>query len=264
MLDSVFSWNKREIRNNLLFAFLFFFKFFVYDISMVPSGSMTPTFLTGDLVVVNKHHIRWSLLNLPWGGVLGIGKKGWEINVPPARGTPCVFTRPRDARTYYLKRLVAFEGETVQMKNGILHINDKPVTMTFVKTITILNDQNRQEKGKVYKITLENGKSYHIYRRLSFGKGRIDNTPKYRVPKGHVWVQGDNHTGSVDSFTLEFQGPLPAAQLISTPVYVIVNSNSRGEVRDWSQWILSLPYLIFKYIYNINFSRMMFAADRVD
>ncbi|WP_342261918.1 signal peptidase I [Alphaproteobacteria bacterium endosymbiont of Tiliacea citrago] len=255
---------KQTIRDNIVFCFLLFFKFFVYDISMVPSCSMTPTFLTGDLVLVNKHCIRWSMLSIPYGGVLRFGKKGYVFKIPD-HGTPCVFTLPGDPFTYYLKRLVGKEGDWVQMKNGVLHINDEPVKMKFVKNYDLLTDDNKIENGQIWNITLKNGKSYNVYRNRPLGEGPHDNTPKYQVPKGFVWVQGDYHANSLDCFSGLVKGTraLPVDHLIATPVYVIINSKSRENVNGLILWIAMLPYLIPKYIYKINWSRKFFVADKV-
>lgn len=252
--------NKKELRNNILFGILLFFKFFVYDLSIVPSASMTPSFLTGDLVVVNKYAVRWSLLTIPYGGMLGLGKKGYLFKLPE-KGTPCVFTMPKDPYTYYLKRVVAYEGDTVQMINGLLHINNEAVKMQFVKNFTLLNDESEYETGKIYKITLKSGKSYCVYRNKKFGRGHIDNTPKYIVPKGHVWMQGDNHTGSSDSFSIRFLGPLPVDHLISVPIFILINSNSRGTQNEKLLWLLSIPYNVVRYFWHLNYSRCMIKAN---
>lgn len=252
--------NKKKIRNNILFIMLLFFKFFLYDLSIVPSSSMTPSFLTGDCVVVKKYYIRWSLLTIPYGGIFKFGKKGFLFKLPE-KGTPCVFTMPKDPYTYYLKRVIAYEGDTVQMINGLLHINNEPVKMKFVKNFRLLNDENEYETGKIYKITLKNGRSYNVYRNKKFGRGHIDNTPKYTVPKGYVWMQGDNHTGSSDSFSIRFLGPLPIDHLISVPVFIVINSKSRGTQEESILWLLFIPYNIVRYFWNLDYSRYMITAN---
>lgn len=268
--------SRKELVSNVLFGLALFFKFFVYDVSIVPSCSMTPSFYTGDLVIVNKHCIRWSMLTIPWGGFFGFGRRGIQFGLPEP-GTPCVFTKQNDPFTYYLKRLVAHAGDKVQIKEGfvlmngknvhvpggVLHVNGQQVKMEFVKDTVLLNDENRNEKGQIFKITMQNGKSYLIYRNKDFGKGRIDNTVEYVVPKGHVWMQGDNHTGSIDSFTQSFLGPLPSDQLIASPVFILMNSNSRGTEESMIAWLVTLPIRILKYVWHINFDRFMMPADKI-
>lgn len=91
----------------------------------------------------------------------------------------------------YMKRLVAGPGETVQMKDGRLHLNGVPVKLTALGPDP--NDTGAQR----WRETLPNGKTYDILDQGS--DGPFDNTAAVTVPAGHWFVLGDNRDNSADS-----------------------------------------------------------------
>lgn len=239
------------------FIFVLLFKSFVVDISMVPSCSMTPTAITGDIAFVNKIAFGINRNSIQViGGYLPFFKKKIFAS-DPKPGDPVIFTLPRDPKTIYFKRVIALEGDTVQMIDGKLYINDKEVKMELIGDFEVLSDEGfKKDKGKLYKMTLSNGKTYKVFRNCDFCKYFRDNTRKYYVPKGYVFAQGDNHTGSDDCFNMDFMGPIPVENIIGKPVMAICGSDSREENEpNWIAWTLGLGLRIFIYIYNIDTSR---------
>src|SRR5690242_6621792 len=95
-----------------------------YEPFNIPSGSMVPTLLVGDYLFVSKFSYGYSRYSLPFGLPLISGR---IFFTPPKRGDVIVFKLPRDNSTDYIKRLIGLPGDRIQMKAGILNINDVPV-----------------------------------------------------------------------------------------------------------------------------------------
>src|SRR5580693_3946435 len=90
----------------------------------IPSASMEPTLLIGDYLFVSKFSYGYSRYSLPFGLPLMSGRLFFR---EPERGDVIVFKLPRDQSTDYIKRLIGLPGDRIQMKHGILYINDMPV-----------------------------------------------------------------------------------------------------------------------------------------
>ncbi len=256
---------RRRNKNSwIIFGVFLFVRFFFVEHFMVPSSSMTPTLITGDIILIKKYQYAWSRLSVPFGGHLPFAKSGIRLG-KPKRGDVAVFIMLREPSKYYVKRIVAIEGDYVQMKDGVLYINKKPSKMEFVREFKFKNDAGEWETGQEYKVTLPNltaaedkmPKTYTVYRNQPFGLGHIDNTLEFKVPQGHVWVQGDFHTGSSDSFNTHFMGPIPVTELVGKPFFVLYGTNSRMPVEpNWSKWIMQLPWRILVGLKNTNFKRI--------
>lgn len=238
-------------------AFLFF-RFFIIEHFAVPSCSMTSTLLTGDIILIKKYAYAASRQSLPFGGYLPIWKTGIRFGQPQYADI-AVFTLPRDPATYYVKRIVGLPGDTVQMKDGILHINGKKCGMKFVAPFTFRSDAGKWETGKNFEIEIPfpPHRKYVVYRDKPFGQGHVDNTPVFKIPPGHVWVQGDYNSGSDDSFNPHFMGPIPIENLSGTVFFVLYGTNSRLPAeQSWAKWVAQLPWRIFVALKETNFSRI--------
>lgn len=255
---------KNRKRNSwIIFGALLFIRFFFVEHFAVPSSSMTPTLITGDIILIKKYSYAWSRLSIPFGGYLPFAKSGIKLG-HPQRGDIAVFILARDPGKYYVKRIVGLEGDCVQMKNGVLHINGEACKMEFVKDYKFRNDEGVWETGQEYKIIMPfpPHKEYTVYRNQPFGLGHIDNTLEFKVPKGHVWMQGDFHTNSADSFSTHFMGPLPMTELIGKPFFVLYGSNSRMAQEDnLAKWILQLPWRILVALRYTNTARLFISVQ---
>lgn len=248
---------KANLKSWLLVGLFLFVRFFFMEHFAIPSSSMTPTLITGDIIFIKKSQYAWSRLSIPFGGYLPFAKHGIRLHAPQ-RGDIVVFTLERDPAKYYVKRIVGIEGDYVQMKNAVLHINDQPCKMELVKNFTFVNDAGKTETGGMYRITLPNSTtSYTIYRNKPIGEGGIDNTLKFKVPKGHVWVQGDFNTDSADSFSTHFMGPIPNHWLVGRVFFVLMGSNSRTYTeQSWIKWVPQIPWRIFMWVKCFNLQRL--------
>ena len=116
-----------ETAKTLVYAIVIalFIRTFFYEPFNIPSASMVPTLLIGDYLFVAKFSYGYSRYSLPFGLPLIPGRIFFS---PPKRGDVVVFKLPRDPSIDYIKRVIGLPGDRIQMKNGILNINDKPVT----------------------------------------------------------------------------------------------------------------------------------------
>ncbi len=97
---------------------------FLFQPFNIPSGSMIPTLLIGDYLFVSKYSYGYSRYSFPFGFDLFSGRV-WSKE--PDRGDVVVFKLPRDNETDYIKRVIGFPGDEIQMIHGVLHINRKAV-----------------------------------------------------------------------------------------------------------------------------------------
>ncbi len=248
---------KRKNRNNnILLGLLILIRIFFFEHFFVPSSSMTPTLITGDIVFAKKYAFSWNRMSIPFGMYLPFLKKGIKLN-DYKRGDVGVFVLKKDPKIYYVKRIVGLEGDLVQMINGVLHINGKASKMTYIDEFTFKNDQGNMETGQKWEVALpDSDVKYFVYRNQPFGQGHIDNTLEYEVPKGHLWVQGDFHTGSADSFCPHIIGPVEDNAFVGKPCYVLIGTNSRLQNEpSWIKWIAQLPYRLLIAFKEINFER---------
>jgi len=134
---------------------------FVIQAFKIPTGSMRPTLLEGDIILVNKFlygaKIPFTGLRLP------------KVR-QPVRGDVIVFVYPENPKKDFIKRLIAFPGEMVEIKDGTIYINNKPLLEPMFS-------------------------SRYYYNRGQFGMEGLSIT----VPQGNYFVLGDNSASSQDS-----------------------------------------------------------------
>jgi signal peptidase I len=161
----------------------------------VPSGSMEPTIQIGDALLGSKFAYGYSRYSLPYG--VGPDADGRLFGRLPRRGDVVVFRLPRDPAITYVKRVVGLPGDHVQMIHGRLYINGVAVPLKPAGTGQVEEEDGRHRAIARYIETLPGGESHPIFK--SGWDGPLDNTAEVVVPKGHVFMMGDNRDNSLDS-----------------------------------------------------------------
>lgn len=223
------------------------FRTFLFDVMYVPSGSMTPTLLTGDFVLVKKAEFGFNKESLwPLGKLLPyLPTYSWH---KPSRGEIVVWTRAHDPATvFYVKRAVGVGLDTIEMKQGNLHINGHPSLLTYKGASTMLNDNGQDKMVQIYQEQTFNTKTLKlIVRDMTFGQAHSDNTALTHIPADHFAIVGDNRTnyGSHDSRDLLEFPPMPYDQIIGKPKLVLFSTTSwKHYPKDvtWGTWLMQLP-----------------------
>lgn len=215
---------------------------FLFQPFVIPSGSMKPNLQIGDFLFVNKFSYGYTKHSLPFsiplfdGRILGDRK--------PQIGEVVVFRGPFDPDTDYIKRVVGLPGDVVQMRGGILHINDVPCPVEpageFTDDLWVEQlgggRENRISTPRTipqYIETLPNGVRHIILKKDKFGEGRLDDTIAYVVPQGHYFMVGDNRDESGDSRVLTQIGYVPEQHIIGQASLIWFSTTARW----WEIWM---------------------------
>jgi len=184
------------------------FSTFVYELRSIPSESMVPALQVGDRVAVAKFAYGYNRNSIPFGlglFVIGDDKENAEerwFSSTPKRGDVIVFQHPHSDKVM-IKRLVGLPGDSIEVKGGKLYLNDQDLQRERVRTTTYIPDDNsRLTTATEYRETIptgdgENTKSYLIHEFSD--SDSLDETPRFTVPAGHVFMMGDNRDNSEDS-----------------------------------------------------------------
>ena len=220
-----------ELGKTLIYALLIalFVLTFFFQPYNIPSGSMEGTLLVGDYLCVEKFAYGYSKFSFPWGRLLPSFDRVLEEQ--PHRGDVVVFALPSDPSTVFIKRLIGLPGDSVQMLDGVLYLNDKPVPKIRVKDFVEISTDGYEHHIAQYRETLPGGKSYSVL--YSIPDGPMDNTPVYIVPPGHYFMMGDNRDDSDDSRGIV--GYLPAENLVGKAEFEFFSIDG-DKTNWWSFW----------------------------
>lgn len=179
----------------------------VVDWNWVPSGSMKPTILEGDLVLVNKlsYDLKVPFTTrhlLQWGD--------------PARGDIVVFYSPRDG-TRLVKRVVGVPGDTVELRDDVLFINGSALGYSPVDPAAFRRDVF-EDRSPV--IAVEHLGSCDHYVMALPGRVALRSFGPYAVPQGRYFMMGDSRDNSTDS---RFIGTVARNQIVGKADAVLVS-----------------------------------------
>ena len=215
---------------------------FIFEPFNIPSGSMKPNLLVGDFIFVSKWSYGFSKHSLPFSMPL-IPKK--IFSKIPSRGDVVVFKTPQDNRTDYIKRIIGLPGDTIELKDGILFINN--VEINRKKTNDFIdNDKNVQQKRVRKYIEYIFNKEIEVLDLID--NGVADNTQLYKVPDNYFFVMGDNRDNSQDSRFINSVGFIPFENLVGKAQLIFFSLENSRFIEIW-KWPSAIRYdRIFKKI----------------
>ncbi len=158
----------------IAFALSFLMRFYVIQPYRVEMTSMLDTLHPNDLVLVDKVSYRLHT---------------------PNRGDVVVFFPPNDLKEKYIKRVIGLPGETVEVKDGKVYVNEKPLDEPY------LNSPMQYDSGPI------------------------------QVPEGHVFVMGDNRSVSLDSRSF---GPIEISSIVGRALFVYFPFNRIENLNAYS------------------------------
>jgi signal peptidase I len=198
--------------------FVLLIRSFLAEPFRIPSGSMMPTLLIGDYILVNKfaYGIRLPVLNTV---LIDTGK--------PKRGDIAVFKYPGDGPadpergSDYIKRVIGVPGDVVEFRDNIITINGEPVPQQHVGNWT--HDRDRpDQKGWFLRREMLPGREHEILQEPV--PPRRWQVERWEVPPGQYFVMGDNRDNSKDS---RFWGMVPEANLVGRAFFIWMNFDSQ-------------------------------------
>ncbi len=187
---------------------------FLFEPFRIPSGSMMPTLLVGDFILVNKFTYG---LRLPvWQTRITEGNK-------PKRGDVVVFRYPKDESQDYIKRVVGLPGDHVAIYNQRLSINDKLLDIEPDRVYEGLGDLNKMQYANGCDRAAANCQVY--IEKLDQAEYTIMTNPSSTfgvngelfIPEGQYFVMGDNRNHSNDS---RIWGNVPEENLVGKAVMI--------------------------------------------
>ena len=190
---------------------------FLFEPFRIPSGSMIPTLLVGDFILVNKYSYG---LRTPVGFY-----EFWDIG-KPERGDVAVFRYPVDPSKDFIKRIIGLPGDHISYRNKQLLINGESMSI---------------KAGGVYSASAS-GRAF-VVQRYEESLGELSHpiivnpsvAPEdfdFTVPEGQYFAMGDNRDGSLDS---RRWGTVPARNLVGKAVLIWMSWDGARSRVDWSR-----------------------------
>jgi signal peptidase I len=191
---------------------------FIVEPFRIPSGSMMPTLLVGDFILVNKYAygIRLPVMNTK---IIKVHE--------PKRGDVVVFRYPKDPSTDYIKRVIGLPGDKITYTDKHLYINGTP--------INVKDEADYQGVGAGVgmsgaRLELENLEG--VKHNILIDEHRPSMNNEYVVPPGHYFVMGDNRDNSNDS---RYWGTVPEENLVGRAFLIWMNWDRANGGISWGR-----------------------------
>jgi signal peptidase I len=231
-------------------AFVLILRSFLWEPFQIPSGSMMPTLLDGDFILVNKFNYG---LRDPV-----VRNKFFEVGLPE-RGDVAVFKYPNDPKIDFIKRVIGLPGDRIIYRNKSIYIKPacqesdvkcpsfEQVVQNFIKETDTpdgsygLSRHTSMMPNKTHDILIDNQtlpRTQHYYQQAGTQRD------EFVVPKGQYYVMGDNRDNSLDG---RFWGFVPEENLVGEAIAIWMSFDfDRDENSLLPKWIPT----------NVRFSRL--------
>lgn len=225
-----------------LVAGIMLFRSFLYEPFQIPSGSMMPTLLVGDFILVEK--FSYDVKDPVWRKTL------WQNNAP-ARGDVAVFKYPLDTRLDYIKRVIGLPGDRIVYQDKQLYIA-KACQPAQTSDCGVLQPiaQDFQAEGEFFFGPLPQRRFVEKLGEVSYNTLQTPMRPddianyyrqpntaidEFVVPEGHYFVIGDNRDNSIDS---RFWGFVPADNMVGKAVFIWMSFEFSEDPNSWlPRWV---------------------------
>jgi len=183
---------------------------FFFEPFRIPSGSMIPTLLVGDFILVSKYSygVRLPVIHTK---ILDTGA--------PERGDVAVFRYPRNPKQDYIKRVVGLPGDTIEYANKVFTINGE-IVQQLEGAPYVMPGTDAIRAGE----TIRDEQLGAVLHEILQSRSKPSRPTTWEVPEGHYFLVGDNRDNSNDS---RFWGFVPEANLVGKAKYVWMH---------WSLW----------------------------
>ncbi len=191
---------------------------FLVEPFRIPSGSMMPTLLDGDFILVNKYTygIRLPVIN----------KKILDVDTPN-RGDVIVFRFPKNPSIDYIKRIVGLPGDRISYRGKVVYVNGEPMKQELQGSYL--------GEGTALSMTgasLRTERLGEVEHQILARPERLAGDGEFRVPEGHFFVMGDNRDNSNDS---RFWGTVPEENLVGKAFMIWMNWDKVDNTIRWNR-----------------------------
>jgi signal peptidase I len=191
---------------------------FLVEPFRIPSGSMMPTLLNGDFILVNKfaYGIRLPVIN----------KKIIAVD-NPERGDVIVFRFPNNPSIDYIKRVVGLPGDRIMYRDKVVYVNGQPMKQELQGSYL--------GEGTALSMTGASLRTEHlanVEHEILVNSNRPSLDGQFQVPPGHYFVMGDNRDNSNDS---RFWGTVPDENLVGKAFFIWMNWDGVMNTVRWNR-----------------------------
>lgn len=201
-----------------ILLFVFVIRSFIIEPFRIPTGSMRPTLLEGDFILVNKYTYG---LRMPL-----LGKKIFALN-EPKRGDILVFRFPMDTNIDFIKRVIGIPGDKISYRDKVVYVNGEPLSQKFLGIA-----QDKEPSGLSYPVShyIEsiNSSKHSIYVHPTDG----ENLAEVTVPPGQYFVMGDNRDNSDDSRAWGF---VPEDLILGKAFFIWMSWDNHAKDMRWTR-----------------------------
>jgi signal peptidase I len=235
------TWVDTSVQIFPVIAFVMILRSFIYEPFQIPSGSMMPTLLDGDFILVNKYD---------YGLRDPIARHKFIDIGEPQRGDIIVFKYPLEPTIDYIKRVIGLPGDRIIYRNKTLYIkpscqHDADNCHRFIQVKTTFKNKGEYKDGlfELARYTEELPNKTHdilinhniLPRTEHYFQQPGTKADEFVVPEGHYFAMGDNRDNSLDS---RFWGFVPEENLVGRAVAIWMSFDFERQPDDWlPHWI---------------------------